>query len=199
MQWIQRVRPKRSFREWRTRDKWLFMLLILLLLFPIGVRLGIVESPLYVNITPSAPMGIYIKSWSQELTPQAYVLVNENHRLDRFYTHTQTQPPRFLLKHIAGMPNDTMEVTATSVIIRGDIYPTLAYSSKGVPLMHLPEGRYVLQNDEYFVANHPNRSYDSRYFGPVSRNEIQAVVTPLWIFGDEVVEFVNQWNYAEHG
>ena len=97
------------------------------------------------------------------------------------------------------MPNDTMEVTATSVIIRGDIYPTLAYSSKGVPLMHLPEGRYVLQNDEYFVANHPNRSYDSRYFGPVSRNEIQAVVTPLWIFGDEVVEFVNQWNYAEHG
>ena len=96
------------------------------------------------------------------------------------------------------MPGDIMTVTDSNVQINKESYPTLSYTSNGMPLQHLQNGVYTLSNDEYFVANVPTRSYDSRYFGPVKRDEIQAVVTPIWLFGEGVTEFVNQWENAKN-
>jgi hypothetical protein len=141
-------------------------------------------------------MGVYMISNDQELKPNVFVMVKENHRLEQFYG--SKRPPQLLLKHIAGMPGDIMTVTDSDVRINTESYPTLSYTSNGMPLQHLPNGIYTLSSDEYFVANIPIRSYDSRYFGPVKRDEIQSVVTPVWLFGEEVVEFVNQWENAKN-
>jgi len=194
---LDKWKPKRSIKDWKRREQCFFIAIVLLITVNIGIGLGLIHSPFYLNITPSAPIGIYVVTHNQELHANDYVIVQENHRLEPFYG--SKRPPSYLLKHIAGMPGDTMLVTQHSVQINdGEIYPTLSTTSQGMPLTHLPEGIYILQEDEYFVANHPERSYDSRYFGPVKRGEIQAVVKPIWIFGKGLTEFVNQWESAKN-
>ena len=170
MKWLSNLKPKRSIKDWKRRDKIFFVAIVLLITFNICVGYGLVHSPFYVNITTSAPMGVY----------------------------GTKRPPQLLLKHIAGMPGDIMTVTEHNVQINAESYPTLSYTSNGMPLQHLQNGVYTLSSDEYFVANVPTRSYDSRYFGPVKRDEIQAVVTPIWLFGEGVTEFVNQWENAKN-
>ena len=195
MKWLFDLKPKRSIKDWKRRDKIFFVAIVLLITFNICIGSGLIHSPFYVNITSSAPMGVYMISNDQELKPNVFVMVKENHRLEQFYG--SKRPPQLLLKHIAGMPGDIMTVTDSDVRINTESYPTLSYTSNGMPLQHLPNGIYTLSSDEYFVANIPIRSYDSRYFGPVKRDEIQSVVTPVWLFGEGVVEFVNQWENAK--
>lgn len=190
------LKPKRSIKDWKRRDKIFFVAIVLLITFNICIGSGLIHSSFYVNITSSAPMGVYMISSDQELKPDVFVMVKENHRLEQFYG--SKRPPQLLLKHIAGMPGDIMTVTDSDVRINTESYPTLSYTSNGMPLQHLQNGIYTLSSDEYFVANIPIRSYDSRYFGPVKRDEIQSVVTPVWLFGEEVVEFVNQWENAKN-
>ena len=171
MKWLSNLKPKRSIKDWKRRDKIFFVAIVLLITFNICVGYGLVHSPFYINITTSAPMGVYVVSHNQELKPNVLVMVKENHRLEQFYG--SKRPPQLLLKHIAGMPGDTMTVTDNNVQINAESYPTLSYTSSGMPLQH-------------------------RYFGPVKRDEIQAVVTPIWLFGEGVTEFVNQWENAKN-
>lgn len=177
-----------QWRRWKIRDVCLFILLLALLAFPICIHQGYIKSPLYINLTESAPIGLYRITYDQTPTENSYVLVATNHRLDVF--HPAHKPPRFLLKHIAGVPGDTMTVTDRAVTIHDVTYPTLTATSDGTPLPHLQEGTVTLQDNEYFVANHPERSYDSRYFGPVTADEIHAVVTPLYLFSEGLIHLV---------
>mgnify|MGYP000774987157 FL=1 len=156
MKWLSNLKPKRSIKDWKRRDKIFFVAIVLLITFNICVGYGLVHSPFYVNITTSAPMGVYVVSHNQELKPNALVMVKENHRLEQFYG--SKRPPQLLLKHIAGMPGDIMTVTEHNVQINAESYPTLSYTSNGMPLQHLQNGVYTLSSDEYFVANVPTLS-----------------------------------------
>ena len=71
------------------------------------------------------------------------------------------------IKRIVGIPGDTVEVSKTEVVING----TLLVSVQ--PVYLFKEGTYELEKDDFFVLgdNYLN-SDDSRYFGPIDRNQI---------------------------
>ena len=91
-----------------------------------------------------------------------------------------------LLKPIAAMAGDVVELSPETVIINGEAITqshTQAHDRAGRMLPHVPWGRYVLTAGELWVMStyHP-LSWDSRYFGPIRIETVIATVVPLWVW-----------------
>lgn len=98
---------------------------------------------------------------------------------------TSGLPP--VMKPLAGLPGDTVEVTNMGVWVNGQLLPksrVFDTDSDGLPIAHLPIGwQKTLAPSEFFLlANHIERSLDSRYYGPIQRTNIHGRVRPLFIF-----------------
>lgn len=86
--------------------------------------------------------------------------------------------PRFkdgaqMLKRLAGVPGDVVEIANGQVSINGRVIGRMTLS-KRLGLSPSYSGRYRLGDDEYFVAGTTASSYDSRYFGPISRGQLRG-------------------------
>lgn len=88
-----------------------------------------------------------------------------------------------LLKPVIAKSGDIVEISARGIVVNGRLIPNtapIAADSKGRPLSAWQEGRYVVQPDSVWVASSfHERSFDSRYFGPVSVHAIRDRVTPV--------------------
>jgi conjugative transfer signal peptidase TraF len=88
-----------------------------------------------------------------------------------------------LLKRIVARPTDTVALWQSGVLVNGvaeSDAAVLAADSVGRPLPHVPFGFYHLASDQYWVmGDHSPASLDSRYFGPVTGNEIMASAEPV--------------------
>jgi len=91
-----------------------------------------------------------------------------------------------LLKPIAAIAGDIVEVTPPAVMVNGEPMAhsqTHDHDRMGRELPHVPWGRYVLGAGELWVMStyHP-LSWDSRYFGPIRTETVIATVVPLWVW-----------------
>lgn len=87
------------------------------------------------------------------------------------------------MKPIIAKSGDVVELSARGMFVNGVPIPNTAPFSKdseGRPLAAWPFGRYVVAPETVWVASsyHP-RSFDSRYFGPVSTAAIRERLKPL--------------------
>jgi conjugative transfer signal peptidase TraF len=92
-----------------------------------------------------------------------------------------------LLKHIAGVAGDTVDVTNRAVSINGRPLPNsgrLARDCAGRPLAHIAAGRYTLARSMVWLYAPVPRSWDSRYFGPQRAADIIGTATPILIVGN---------------
>jgi conjugative transfer signal peptidase TraF len=86
----------------------------------------------------------------------------------------------YILKPIIAGPGDRVDTTGDWLIINGKrVAPIFFTDGAGRTLPHWRDDR-ALRVDEFFVfsALIPN-SFDSRYYGPIPRNQIGAVRIPL--------------------
>ncbi|MDN4572037.1 conjugative transfer signal peptidase TraF [Pandoraea cepalis] len=151
---------------------------------------------LAVNTSPSMPRGLYLMRPAGELSRDALaaICLREGKASRTYLTRDYLPPGRtcesgvgMLLKPLAGVPGDVVEITPIGVAINGVVIPrSRSYDndSQGLPIEHLPIGwRHTLGTDEYFaLATHMERSLDSRYYGPVARSQIRAEVSPIISF-----------------
>jgi conjugative transfer signal peptidase TraF len=82
-----------------------------------------------------------------------------------------------LLKPVVAKPGDVVELSARGISVNGALLSNTAPLSKDGKGRHLkpwPFGRYVVASGTVWVASsyHP-RSFDSRYFGPISTAAIR--------------------------
>lgn len=89
-----------------------------------------------------------------------------------------------LMKPIVAIDGDVVELGPEGLAINGvpigGTSPT-AYAADGA----IPFGVYRVAKDEFWVlANSHPRSFDSRYFGPIARDQIQGVAKPLLLWGE---------------
>ena len=89
-------------------------------------------------------------------------------------------------KMVAAMAGDTVDVTARGVLVNGRLL------ARSVPLLVDTRrrlltpafGRLVLAQGELWVHGDADpRSFDSRYFGPVSTDDVRAVIVPVFVRG----------------
>lgn len=161
-----------------------FGLLLLLCLAGVGLR----EVGIAFNFTPSLPLGAYVQT-SLPLTRGTLVSVcvaeeaaREARELDLLAAGRCPGGVVPLLKRIAAVEGDVVEITAEGVFVSDRLlqFPAPKRSARGHRLRTWPLGRYDVKPGElWLTAKHP-RSWDSRYFGPVEAASVVGTYRPLW-------------------
>ena len=107
--------------------------------------------------------------------------------LEREYISTGFCPGAVqeLVKSVAALAGDEVEITAAGVLVNGALIPhTPVYDTDSRGRTHQlwrPAGRFVVPDGHVFVLSpfHP-RSWDSRYFGPLPLSDIRGTVREVW-------------------
>jgi len=142
---------------------------------------------LRINTSPSLPMGLYI------ITADAGADLVEFCPVEPFATLSIVRGYRDpgtcsdgaapLLKPVIASAGDVVEVSARGISVNGELLlntAPLTRDTKGRHLEAWPSGRYAVDPGTIWVASsyHP-RSFDSRYFGPVSTAAIRCRLKPF--------------------
>jgi conjugative transfer signal peptidase TraF len=159
-----------------------------------GILLWLTLQPtvgLFFNGTVSLPMGIYhVRDGPVRVGDVVATCLNEEASalaLARGYlgegncSHG-TGPVGKVLAAIAG---DTVTVTSAGVWIGAHQLPNSVPLERDRHGYSLPEirGSFILRAGEaWLYSGYDPRSFDSRYFGPVSASAIRGRAVPLWIW-----------------
>ena len=144
---------------------------------------------LRINTSPSLPVGLYITTMDAGANlvefcpaePFATLAIVRGYR-DSGTCRDGAAP---LLKPVVAKSGDVVELSARGISVNGLLQlntAPLSKDTKGRPLEAWPFGRYIVAPDTVWVASsyHP-RSFDSRYFGPIStaaiRHRLKAFLT----------------------
>lgn len=146
---------------------------------------------LRINTTGSAPLGVYRYRRPADLTRGQLVAIClpvavSELGLIRGYLPAGDCPGGGspILKRVVALPSDTVELQETLLAVNGSVIdrtPLRAVDSRGRPLEHARLGRHVVRENEVWVLGvYPDRSWDSRYFGPIPVQGIMGSATPLF-------------------
>lgn len=142
---------------------------------------------LRINTSPSLSMGLYI------ITADAGAKLVEFCPAEPFATLSIVRGYRDpgicgdgaapLLKPIVAKSGDIVEVSSRGISVNGALLPNTAPLSTDTRGRHLeawPSGRYVVVPGTIWVASsYHSRSFDSRYFGPLSTTAIRNRLKPF--------------------
>jgi conjugative transfer signal peptidase TraF len=146
---------------------------------------------LRLNLTSSMPIGIYVIS--REVPARGSIVlvclplqIAELAR-ERGYIVQGGSCPGGVVpvgKPVLAVPGDTVVATSSGLLLNGKVVPNsapLLLDRRGRPLPHLDAGQYVVGPEQlWLISGHSRFSFDSRYFGGVSRSQIRVHVRPLW-------------------
>ena len=139
------------------------------------------------NTSPSLPLGLYV------ITTDGTANLAEFCPAEPFATFAIARGYRDpgacpdgaapLLKPIVASAGDTVDLSAAGISVNGALLRNtapLAKDSAGRPLSPWPFGRYLVARDTVWVAStYQPRSFDSRYFGPLSTGVIRHRLKPF--------------------
>lgn len=154
------------------------------------LSIGFQISGIYINTTPSLPMGFY-RIVDEPVVSGTYVAFcpPQNAVFDmavaRHYINTGNCPGGYglLLKRVFAQSGDTVSIDQAGIFVNGEHLPNsvqLKADTEGQPL---PQYRLnvVLNDAEYLLLSDLNpQSFDARYFGLIARDQIQKVVRPIF-------------------
>lgn len=92
-----------------------------------------------------------------------------------------------VLKHIAALPKDVVEVSADGIRVNGAPLPhstPALHDSGGRLLRSWPRGSYRLTTRQAWLYAPGARSFDSRYFGPVNTRSLSRRMTLVRFLGE---------------
>ena len=158
---------------------------ILILLYQMGYR---------YNSTPSYPVGIYkVNSSNHKIVRGKLILIcppdtkffrdaNAKGYVAKGFCSNGYEP---LIKKIAGVPGDKILIDKY-VYINGIKQPkskVYMIDPQGNILKQTPKKEYFLRKNQIFLlSDYNDKSFDSRYFGPVNINLIQGSVVPVFVW-----------------
>ena len=140
-----------------------------------------------INTSPSLPLGFYVTGMNAQLDliefcpaePFASLAITRGYR-DGGHCPDGGAP---LLKPVVARPGDVVELSGRGIGVNGKLLPKtgpLDRDNKGRQLQHWPFGRYrVLEGTLWVASSYSDRSFDSRYFGPIDQRLIRDHLRPL--------------------
>ena len=159
---------------------------ISLFVLSIGARI----SRIYINTTPSLPVGFY-KVVDEPILSGAYVAFCPPQNAvfdmarDRSYINRGDCPGGYglLLKRVFAQSGDTVFIDQAGIFVNGEHLPNSAQLKIDAEGHALPQYRLqtVLDDSEYLLLSDLNpQSFDARYFGLIARDQIKQVVRPVF-------------------
>jgi len=154
------------------------------------LSIGAKISGIYINTTPSLPVGFY-KVADEPILSGAYVAFCPpqgavfDMAMDRSYINQGNCPGGYglLLKRVFALSGDTVSIDQTGIFVNGEHLPNSAQLTADAEGQPLPQYKLkaVLNDAEYLLLSDLNpQSFDARYFGLIARSQIQQVVRPIF-------------------
>ena len=144
---------------------------------------GAVAKPLLIwNASPSAPLGLYRRS-STPIHASDWVLAWAPAAARRIASTRGYLPWTVpIVKRVAAVSDTVVCGNKRGLWIGARlIAKRLAQDRVGRSMPIWNECKRLTSND-YLLINHDERSFDSRYFGPVSSRLLIEKIVPLWTF-----------------
>ena len=179
-----RIGLSKRIRETKWRRMAILVVAISASLFALFAITG--TAGIRINATPSLPIGLYVKADASSkliefcpVGPSAWLAASRGYRA----AGDCADGASALLKPIIAKAGDVVDLTAAGISVNAHFVPNtapLSLDTKHRPLKHFPYGRYVVAQEEVWVASSYNaRSFDSRYYGPVPIYGIREHLRPL--------------------
>lgn len=160
----------------------LLLALVAVSVAALGAASRIDFAPVLVwNASASAPIGLYrIDDRAPEIGD--LVLVQVGAEFEEFITQREYLPPEIpLLKRVAARSGAKICREDEAVLIdKNYVADALLFDSRGRKLP-VWSGCFILQSDEMFLLNTPQKSLDGRYFGATKLNDVIGVAVPVWV------------------
>ena len=150
-----------------------------------------------INITSSLPRGLYMVSESHsaslvEFCPEGEAAAISLARAYRAPGGNCPDGGMPLLKPVAAVSGDCVEVTSNGIHVNGKLIPNSTVRLKDHrdrPLKPWPDGEYVVPTGTLWVISDFNGwSFDSRYLGPIPCSLVRHGLRPLGTFPTKVPE-----------
>lgn len=140
-----------------------------------------------MNLTDSVPVGLYLMHYDSSIGVGdlvAFPPIGNVGEMMRSRNYISDSTP--LIKIVAGVQGDEFCIDSNrNFIINGKTFGVaLDADSKGQPLPRI-NGCATVGSEDVLVVGHSHRSFDSRYFGTVSKKIITAKLSPIWLTSPE--------------
>lgn len=150
-------------------------LLCIWFFYTVGIR---------INTSNSVPVGVYLTNDRPVLKgeyvmfcPNDSLLLKEAQSLGIIHAGFCAGHYGYLIKQVYAVAGDIVSSANQGVIVNGRLLP---YSRPLAMFPHWRARNYQLKDDELLVMTNQNpHSFDARYFGVISKSQIQAVLTPV--------------------
>ncbi len=172
---------------------------VLICLF-ITVLYGMKWAGVFINTTISYPLGLYKShhiSGTGDLTylkgelvlfcpDQSNITVqfadSNNYLQHGGFCGVKMVAP--FIKKVVGIPGDTVEITEKGVYVNSILLENSRRVNRHLKKLSFRDNFVkVLGRSEYWImSDYDIRSFDSRYFGAVKRDQIKKRITPLLLF-----------------
>ncbi len=149
----------------------------------VGFELGGIR----VNASSSLPIGLYIKTSARRANlvefcpPEPFASFSKGRGYRPGGSCPDAAEP--LMKPVVAAEGDIVEVSASGVAVNGRLLPNSSprpADSRNRPLRHWPFGKYrVAAGTVWVISSFNQRSFDSRYFGPIPNVCIRSRLLPL--------------------
>lgn len=138
---------------------------------------------LIYNASDSAPRGFYVVRQAQPVHGD-WVITRLPTDAAALAAERQYLPINVpLLKRVTAMYGEHVCARNGRVTINGqDIARALEQDSMGRALTPWYGCRLLTEDEFFLLSDHHESSFDSRYFGPVSRMALLGVAVPIWVW-----------------
>lgn len=152
---------------------------------------------LRINVTPSIPLGLYIRTGRTpapglvaEFCPTG-MSASESERYRGFGLACPDHSIP-LLKPVVATTGDHVEFSPAGLAVNGRSLPNTAprqIDGKGRYIRSWRSGPYKVEPGKIIVASsYHSGSYDSRYLGPISVADVRSTLRPLWV--------IDKWDFS---
>jgi type IV secretory pathway protease TraF len=136
------------------------------------------QPPLVINETPSVPPGLYVRSPGAEPMLGRLVTLAQPATARAYLTGLGVPPDMRLLKRVAAVGGEPVCARRGRLRTPRQEVAAPRHDRRGVPLPVWDECRR-LRADEVLLLGDTPTSFDSRYFGPVRRADLEGAYTEV--------------------
>lgn len=160
--------------SWDTANRWAAAGVVVILLGSVAPLARETPALVLINESPSLPKGLYLRRPGASPVSGAIVAASQPAAARSYLGALGAPAAMLLIKRVAAVEGDAVCRRGAWVATPGRTVEALARDRRGVALP-VWSGCRRLQEGELFLLGDTASSFDSRYFGPVRRPEVEGV------------------------
>lgn len=142
----------------------------------------ILQSKIIINLTESMPIGFYWKADTPDIIERGQIVLFDIPSNVKSLMYERGYIPdyvSYLQKYVVATAGDVVSIT-DELRINNELFDTVQKFDDLGRALPVQTGNYQIKQDEIFIASSHPKSFDSRYFGTISTNSVQGILSPIW-------------------